>query len=147
MVEEWVQQNEWINPDSEHYDDWLANQADLYAAQFNQRLIQAGLGDQVASPDYFEIIDNHIAALRASPSNPVNRHSQRRELNMKAPRGAVSGVRGGNDASYAKQTYQISSAEKEIARRMGIDDKTYIKHRETIKADGHEQHKYRRRGE
>ncbi len=125
VVSEWLSKNEWFDRDSENFDDALAAETEIYSARFNQNLINAGYGEQIGTPDYFNVINNHIASLKAQ-QQPTNR----RNLNMSAPRGSVSSVRGGGRAFQGaqNQNMQLSPAERDIARRMGVDDKTMWKY-------------------
>lgn len=123
----WASQNSWFHPKSEDYDEWTANQVHAYCNEFDNNLYRNGLDALMYTPEYFQVINGHIDALKN------NNRSNRRELSMRPYRGAVSAVRnnyGGQSEYGAQPSYQkLSPSEREVARMLKIDERTYLKHR------------------
>ncbi len=142
-VQEWVQENEWFDPDSDNYDEDLATNMDAYSKALSNELTRLGLQEAVMSPHYFAEINKAAETYRQQRDNPIG---QRRSLNMKPVRGGANPVRRGSSSANpnygAPQKIEISADERDMARRMGVSDKDYLKKKiEDIQQNG-----FRRRG-
>lgn len=128
-VVKWASENaSWFHPKSEDYDEWTANQVHAYCNEFDNNLYRNGYDQFIYSPEYFQVLNEHVNALRHSKAN-VN---GRGELNMRPHRSAVSPVRsysGQSEYSGQPSHHKLSAAEKEMARLLKVDEKTYLKHR------------------
>jgi hypothetical protein len=129
VLRDWVQDNEWFNPQSERFDRELAECVNLWANQYDQQLIREGNARKIRSPEYFDVIDDIANQAIEFRNNQLS--GQRRELNMKPVRGGASPVRGyGQGAQVSSQRKEmLSPDERDMARRMGVTDKVYLQYR------------------
>jgi len=129
-LQAWTQENDWFNPDSENFDEELATNINQYSEMLNDELVRHGYADRIMSPVYFEQI-NEQARLFIENRDGKRNVNQRRDLNMKPVRGGASPVRGANapQSGGGKRTVTITPDERDMARRMGVSDKTYLQYR------------------
>lgn len=123
---EWGQKNQWMNNASPEYDHELASEVEDFCHQFNYNLQTNGQAHLIESPEYLYHVDRKVSEF-------INqRGRQKRELNMKQSRTPVSPVRSGysqNQNSSVRQKVKPSQEEKDMARRLGVDEKTYLQFR------------------
>lgn len=126
VVQDWIAENSWFHPSSEDYDADLAGEVHAYCNAFDNNLYRAGLGHQIMSPEYFQVLNQHINSIR----NQNNTHKNG-ELRMRSSRGNVSPVRNGYNQGSSGGQHQIklNPAERELARRLGVDERTYLQHK------------------
>ncbi len=136
-VRRFVDENSWFNPQSDDYDNELAYTLDNWCNQFDRNMQAAGRGHEIMSDDYFFELN------KAAQTLYTQKYQQRGgDLPMKQSRGTVAPVRSGGyspqQQSGGQQTVKISADEKDMARRLGIDDKTYLQYRSADERDnGH----------
>lgn len=127
-VQDWVQRNEWFNPDSESFDEELAETVDKYTQNLNSELVRMGYENAILSPHYFAEVDRAAQAYQAQRNS-----AQRGGLNMKQARGGANPVRYAPTQTGAGQPRQrevaLSADERDMARRMGVSDKVYLAER------------------
>lgn len=133
----WISQNgEWLHPQSPNYDAWMADQLDAYCEKFDNNLFRNGLDHAMYTPEYFQVLDNHVNALK---HNRRGNGYGRRELSMRSSGSAVSPVRGAHSAQseYTGQPNyrKLSADEKEIVRilknaGLNASEKGYLSKRE-----------------
>ncbi len=125
-VQSWLQDNDWINPQSQSFDREKAQAIDGWTAQLNEALVQQGYGHTIGSPAYLQQVEE-----QAEVFDNYRRQNQyqRRDLNMKPNRGGASPTRSSN-AGQATQsrTQQLTTDERDMARRMGVTDKVMLQH-------------------
>jgi len=123
-IRRWGEENTWFNPQSEDYDEDLAKEAQLYSDLMEVELRRHGMNHLIYSPEYFDTLNTHVNTLR-------NMRDQnkwgRRDLNMRSAPTSVTPVRSGGYYSSEPQKVVISSEERDLARRLGLDEKTYLK--------------------
>lgn len=126
---QWVQENPWFNNSSEEFDPWLAGQVDAACADYDTNLRNSGQGHLIMSPAYLNEVNKYADSL----IRHRNQNGQsKRELNMKQSRTPVSPVRNGysqTQNSSVRQKVKPSQEEKDLARRLGVDEKTYLQYR------------------
>jgi len=129
ILHDWVQENEWFNPNSPKHDRELAECVNHWSLQLDRRLISEGNAHKIRSSEYFDLIDD--IARQAIEFRNNQQSGQRRDLNMKPVRGGASPVRGysqgGGGESQRKE--MLSPDERDMARRMGVTDKVYLQYR------------------
>lgn len=127
-MHDWINSREFLNQESEKFDPDLAKEVQLYASAFDQNLWRAGRQDAIGTPEYLNIIDQHIHALSESGAY---RQPKKQPLNMKSGRQSVSPVRTGGGGSYGgsqqQSTVRLGPAEKDLISRLGISEKQYVK--------------------
>lgn len=128
ILNEWVQQNQWFHPESESYDEEMADHVHNYSLALNQELSRMGGQNTIMSPQYFAEIQKEAERFY---NNRESENSNGRNLNMRTVKGGASPSRGGySNAPRQQQQLRISRDEKDMARRMGVTDKAYIQFRE-----------------
>lgn len=121
-VQRWADMNPWFNPQSNDYDEELAEQAQLYADVLDARLYRSGRQNEIMSREYFETIDNYVNSI--APTQKFNQ----RNLNMKSSRNSVAPVRSGGFASSSQTTqFKLTPEERNMAKMLGISEKEYFK--------------------
>lgn len=119
----WVEMNDWFNPNSVNYDEDLAKATQVAANMLDAYCYRTGQPHKIMSRDYFEELDNYVSNIQAQSGY----HNQRRDLPMRAAKTNVSPVRSGAVAeTNTRQQYKLSAEEKDMARRLGIDEKTMM---------------------
>jgi hypothetical protein len=120
VIQDWIRDNSWVNPQSNDYDPDLTDQVARYCQEYDNNLINAGYGDAIFSEQYREKINEFVDHFRQS-----NYHQGRRELNMRTSRSPVSPVRSsGQNYQQSSQTRgALNADEKDMARRLGISEK------------------------
>jgi hypothetical protein len=126
-VRRWADQNTWFDPSTEDYDPRLAEEVHLYSTQLENSLYRAGQGHMIYSREYFDVIDNHVNHLRPKLYGNSN---TRRELSMRPSRSAVSPVTRGYAQSEGegRQQFKLDPEQREMARRLGVDERAYAQH-------------------
>jgi hypothetical protein len=124
LLEDWVEKNEWFNPESENHDPELAAAVAQYANQLDYQLANSGYAYRIKTPEYFQHIDNairqHVSQRNSQQSN------QGRSLNMKSPQGGAYSARNGRSAqAQAQRVGPLTDEQRDMARRMGVSDKQY----------------------
>lgn len=132
VLQDWVQDNEWFNPQSQNFDRELAECIDHWSQRLDEQYIRNGNARKIRSPEYFDEIDNIVHQAVEFRNNQQS--GQRRELNMKPVRGGASPVRGGGQGMQGMQggtqrKEMLSPDERDMARRMGVTDKVYLQYR------------------
>jgi hypothetical protein len=140
LLEDWVEKNDWYNPESENHDPDLAAHVSQLANQLDYQLANSGYAYRIKSPEYFQYIDNaiqqHLSKRNTQPSN------QGRSLNMRTPHvGAYSARNGRSMQAQSQRRSALSDEQRDMARRMGVSDKAYA---ESVK--WHEANKSARHG-
>ncbi len=131
----WFRQNTWCDPNSEHFDEFLASEADEYAGLLNNQLQRAGQGNRKYTKEYFDKINRHIQEIRSEygyeEPEPVNQKSiqQNRNLNMK-PTSSNTSAPTGNAPRGPKNNAKVSLSqeEKDMARTIGMKEEEYAKY-------------------
>lgn len=126
-VEAWASQNSWMHPNSPDYDGWMSEEVKHYAGQLDNNLQRSGMGSKIFSPEYFDVLDKHINALRQQ------RYPEARNLNMHSAPNRVAPVNSGRPAQARQKSPQDSlklskddyDTMKELARRLGKSEKEY----------------------
>jgi|SRR5882724_1835516 len=134
-VQEWASQNDWFHPSSDNYDDEMANEVHAYCNVFDNNLYRAGQADKIMSREYFDLLNEHIKAVKQ------NKYQSRgRDLQMKSGRGTVaprSGYSGQSSGGSPRQP-TLTADEADMARRLGVKDEDYLNHRkEDERNNGH----------
>lgn len=127
VLNEWYQDNhEWINPSSRSFDEDLARHIKTVDEQISQGLIEKGLAGAIGSSDYFNELDKHKEDFLANRNKGQN---QRRDLNMRQPRGGASPVRSANPTQHrsSRQEYKLSPEEREMAKIVGVEEDKFVK--------------------
>lgn len=128
VVKEWAENNTWFHPASDNYDEDLSNAVHAYCTQFDNNLYRAGQAHQIMSPEYLSLVDGYVQEARQY----ISQNKGRRDLQMKPSRGTVAPVRGGYSGQSQQgstQKVKLTAEESDMARRLGVDDKTYLQHR------------------
>jgi hypothetical protein len=122
----WVERNQWFNPASESYDDWMATEMHNYCNALDNNLYRAGLDSKIMGNEYFETIDNHARALA-----DYRAKMGKGDLNMRGAPNTVSPVRGngGLNQQNRQQQVKLSPDERNIARKLGLNDETYLQYK------------------
>lgn len=136
-VMKWASDNaSWFHPQSNNYDEWMANQVHAYCNEFDNNLFRNGQEHLMYTPEYFNVVNQHVNALQHSRRGNT---SGRRELSMRPSGSAVSPVRGSHSAQseYTGQPkhYKLTSEEKEVVRMLksaglNASEKGYLSKRE-----------------
>lgn len=113
----WQDNSDWADQRSKKYDRDLVNyvgQADTWLAN---QLRAAGRHREIGGSDYLQEIDNMKEAFLHNRNQNSN---QRRELNMRQPRGGASPVRNSGQNS-GRRTYgeRLSSEQQSLAKTLG----------------------------
>jgi hypothetical protein len=141
LAQEFVNENPWFSPHSEDYDADMAGTMHALCNEFDNNLRRAGMGNQIMTPEYFSVVRQRAQELMNHRKQPMGG-----DLNMRQTRSSVAPVRQGGFASqgqgYPRQT-GLSAEEKEIARNLRIDEKTYLQYR--LKDERENAHKRVRR--
>lgn len=130
-VRRFVDENSWFNPQSDDYDPELASHLNGWCNQFERNMQSAGRGNEIYSDDYMYEVN------KAARELYTYKHQQRGgDLPMKQSRGNVAPVRSSGfqqnptqSRSGNQQQTKLSPEERDIAKRLGIDDKTYLQYR------------------
>lgn len=59
-TQQWIQKNEWFQPNSRNFDPEMHEEATLYARRIERRYRAEGRADEIGSTSYFREIDKHI---------------------------------------------------------------------------------------
>lgn len=138
VLQDWMDDNDWFNPNSERYDQELSQHINHCANQLDAHLINEGHGDKIRNSDYFAWIDalkDEYIQQRQYAQRGQNYQPQRRDLNMRVDRGrGASPVRGGQGV-YSNQRRSggdsgLSPAEKEMAALCRVSEESYRKQKE-----------------
>jgi hypothetical protein len=136
-VVEWARRNQWMSADSRDYDPHMAQKAEAYANQLDNYCIQQGRLDWIGSSDYFYKVDEFVANTRAQSATHQRANTQQRgQLNMRQSRSGVSAVKTGNGQTGRREEAQLSTAERDLARRLGITEQQYRQSKKDIKKRG-----------
>ncbi len=124
-AEDWLDRNEWFNPESENFDQEAAELVDQYSQYLNQKLYESGHAAAIMSPAYQAELE------KAREYVLINRNSPRGGgLNMKQSRGGANPVRRApTQAAHGEprqQEVSLTRDEKDFARKMGLTDKAYL---------------------
>jgi hypothetical protein len=121
-AQKWVTENSWIHPDSEDYNEDLAEQVSLYCDAMDVNLYRSGYADKIRSPEYFHQINKHIYELTKKG------YGQKRELAMRSTRSPVSPVRNSYSHQGERQGREIrlTNEEKDLARHLKVPEKVYL---------------------
>lgn len=116
----WTSQNDWMVQNSKNFDADLAREVDGYATQFEQNLRQNGLEHAIATPEYFEVINSHVQALKSGrgTSNP-------RGLNMNTPLSRMGNGRRGPTQGANSNLPPLTKDQRDIARAFEMSDDQY----------------------
>jgi hypothetical protein len=125
----WIERNPWANPNTEDYDAQLFQLADSAASQLDLYCYQNGNQHLIQSPEYFRELDNYVNQARQSMESQRAQSHGRSQIPMRqSTRSPVMPVRGSNNAqSSGRQKIQLNSAQKEMARSLGVTDEAYAK--------------------
>lgn len=136
-VHDWATRNDWFHPASESYDEEMANEVHAYCNAFDANLYRHGKGHMINSRDYLDLVDEHVRIVKANK----NQSSRGRDLQMKSGRGTVAprgGHSGHSNGNAASRQPQLTSDEKDMARRLGISDDAYLTSRKRDESEnGH----------
>lgn len=125
-AQEFVNENPWFSPQSEEYDSEMAGTMHALVNEFDNNLRRNGYGNHIMTPEYFAVVSERARELVGYKKQLGG------DLNMRQTRSAVSPVRQGGFSSqgqnYPRQA-GLSPAEKEIARNLKLDEKTYLQYR------------------
>lgn len=119
ILNAWYQDNsDWINPSSKRYDRELVEyvgQADTWLAN---QLRAAGRHREIGGSDYLQEIENMKEQFIQHRNQNTN---QRRELNMRQPRGGAAPVRNSGQGSARRSSpgERLSSDQQALARTLG----------------------------
>jgi hypothetical protein len=129
---EWIQRNPWFNPESDEYDEELAENIQQYTVNLNNYLSKNGVAYTIMSPKYFQEVDKQVKGYVdwRNSQNPKGR-----DLQMKHARGGAVPSRGGYASQQGPRQVTITASEKEMARRMGVSEQEYIRYREKDKSE------------
>lgn len=112
----WISKNPWFNEESHHYDPDKAEATIKAANVFEQYLSDEGRHDLINTPYYYDEIDKYVQTYK-QPSQQ--------------PRQTVAPVRRTSSGSYTPEQssnrVHLSKDAIDIAKRMGVDPKTYAK--------------------
>jgi hypothetical protein len=128
LLNEFLQENhEWMNPESDKYDEELAEHIVNVDNQLANYLRQSGYAHRIGSLEYFQELDKHREAFLARRNKNPN---QRRELNMRESRGGASPVSRGTSQSQQRNIrheHRLTPEEREMAQIVGVDEDRYLK--------------------
>jgi hypothetical protein len=118
ILNAWYQDNsEWINPSSKRHDRELVEyvaQADTWLAN---QLRAAGRHREIGGSDYLQEIENMKEQFLQHRNQNTN---QRRELNMRQPRGGAAPVRNSGQSSRRQSTGErLNSEQQALSRTLG----------------------------
>lgn len=122
-VNDWVEDNsQWLNPNSPRYDHGMVSAIDTYVANWNDSLEQAGLREQIGTPEYFRVLNQKISEAQS-----------RRQPQMKQVQRAGAPVRGVSRNNPQTASPKLSRDAQEMMnglRNYGIKvkDEDLIKH-------------------
>lgn len=131
VIRQWAAENSWFQPDSDDYDEELAHQAHYFCNRIDNELYRNGAGHEIMSPEYFNVLNEHMRQVKEK----IGRASRGGDLHMRQSRGTVAPVsRGHSGGNYAPQRtpqskVALTGEERDLARRLGIDEKTYVQHK------------------
>lgn len=140
-INRWVNENAWLSPNNEDYDEELANKMNVVTDSLDSHLFRTGQAHLRFTREYFNELDAYkrqlLSESEAPPesnrSNQGHQFSQRRSAPVRTSnRPPVSPVRGQRNSSIQEDRprYTISNEERDMAQRMGVSDKAYVYERE-----------------
>lgn len=143
ILDAWVQQNTWLNPDSDDHEPDVTDHVIRCSEYLDNQLMHSGRGHEIRSRAYFDQLNNEAYLFRQNRNVPAQ--PERRGLNMKSVRGGASPARGqsqGLQPTEGRRDITLSADERDMARRMGVTDKAYLQQR----VRDEQENGFRRRG-
>lgn len=133
LVRQWADENPWFQQGSEEYDEELAYQAHHFCNRIDNELYRTGHGHEIMTPDYFNVLNEHMRIVKEK----MGRTNRGGDLNMRQTRGTVAPVRGsasggnysGGGRPQQSNKVSLNSEERDLARQLGIDEKTYVQYK------------------
>lgn len=118
----WAEKNPWFNPSSSQFDEDKHRAVMAYAGVLDDSLRREGREDLLATPYYFDAIDQYVG-------QTFNRQQPQQSLSMNRSQVPVAPVRrggapmGGNHANQVR----LDADEKEMARKLGVPLEAFAK--------------------
>lgn len=121
-IVEFVQNNDWFNPQHQDYDPEMHDEAVLFARQLERQIARGAVQIKVNSPEYFDAISNHVAT-QFGDEEPEAQPQSRRTPPMSQSRQPVapaqrSGVPGQNGGKPGGNKVVLTAEEKAFAKNM-----------------------------
>ena len=116
---DWVQTNEWFQPQSPNFDAEMHEEATLYARRIERRYRADGRGDEIGGSVYFREIDKHMQ--EEFPDAFEGRAAPKRTTPpMSRDRGVAPVSRGGQPTQNARSSNKIrlSAEQRKFAQNM-----------------------------
>lgn len=123
-VIQFVEENPWFNPKSEEYDEELAGAVNHYCNAYDNILYRNGYGAYIGTPEYMRVVAQKSSEIR----NHFNNQRHGGQIPMRPSRGTVSATRSRPGYSHTPQKTTLSAETRDMIRRLGVDEKTYIQH-------------------
>lgn len=116
---EWIQRNEWFQPQSDYFDQEMHEEATIYARRIERRYRSEGRDTDIGGVEYFSEIDRHMRnefpdafAEQATPRKETPRMSRN------SPVAPVSRTGTPGQASRPSKTVKLSAEERKMAHSL-----------------------------
>lgn len=118
-TQQWIQKNDWFQPQSATFDQEMHEEATIYARRIERRYRSEGRGDEIGGVEYFAEIDRHMRnefpdafAEQATPKKATP------QMSRNSPVAPVS--RTGNPGQPARpsKTVKLSAEERKMAHSL-----------------------------
>lgn len=120
LAADWLDDHDYLRPDSKNYDEKLANQIFQFSEHLNENLARNNQNHLYFSDGYFKAIDKHIAKIK-------NNSPQNKNPANFAPVGAVRNSPSTNNTSPTK--IRLDENEKQLAASFQMSEAEWIKNK------------------
>jgi hypothetical protein len=118
-VNQWVEKNPWMDELDPRFDSTKATAVVKFATQLERNLTRAGRGYEINSPSYFKRLDNY-----------VREFSQATNAEFVSKSKPQSSVLRPVSTKKDSVSQNLTEAEKDLCKSLGISQKSYLKNRE-----------------
>ena len=149
--ENWISQNPWYDPESNDYNEDIAQDVMEYSKLIDRKYARMGQEDRILTQQYFDEIDKYVSEhhsftdeeeyeepARRAQKAPVRQQQARTNINMKPVRNNIAPV-GKTVKSAANPNPNrvvLSAKERDFVKTMGITESEYAKQKLGINKSG-----------
>lgn len=126
IASDWIRGHSYLRPNSKNYNSELAEHVSKFIYDLDRKIAQNGRNDVYFTPEYFNIIDQHIKSIRQEDTKNIVRANIQSSAHIGGVRKTVSA----NSASRnTPKQMALSADEKRMAANAGISENEWLKYK------------------
>ena len=111
----WVHKTPWANPNKREFNQRMVNDVAAYSVILDNQLEDSGRSHLIGTPQYFKTIDKYVDNRYFKNKSPVLAKSSH----------SVAPVKSSAGSSPVSKNYNLTEAEKRMAKNFGMSQKEY----------------------